>query len=449
MLNRIISFFLLAALFTGGLSQPAANAIADGTIACGTSGSFTIASNVVTGNTDCVGSVNIPIGVTSIGVAAFINSNTITTVTIPEGVTTIEFVAFASTPSLHSVSLPSTLVSIGQQAFAQSHLSSIELPEGLVTIGVEAFYNTPLTGLIAIPNSVRTIATYAFAFTQPTYLRLGTGVTSIGAFAFTGQSTLAGVSYCGLSVPAIVSGYAYNNSLHPVCRALVRFDANGGAGHMASLLSFTNTTITPNAFTRSGYTFDDWSTTANGAKVYSDAAAFTFVDGTDVKLVARWIANVSPEPSPQEIAIARAKAIITMQNTLISKYGAGTLPSLSDYISADFTQISLTSVGSVNGEMALFAPSAITMNTISKIVNKYYVVERFSTPETCKLVYPADLINIGVIPAGNLHKTEITLNLRKLSSSDIDTYSELNEQAQIQMNRIDLRQNRLRILLQK
>ena len=52
----------------------------------------------------------------------------------------------------------------------------------------------------------------------------------------------------------------------------VKFNANGGTGSMANetFESGVAKALTANAFTRTGYTFSGWATSASGSKVYSD-----------------------------------------------------------------------------------------------------------------------------------------------------------------------------------
>ena len=73
----------------------------------------------------------------------------------------------------------------------------------------------------------------------------------------------------------------------------VKFNANGGTGTMANE-SFTYGTakaLTANAFTRAGYTFQGWATSANGAKAYSDKQSVSNLatsSGEVVNLYAVW-----------------------------------------------------------------------------------------------------------------------------------------------------------------
>ncbi len=57
------------------------------------------------------------------------------------------------------------------------------------------------------------------------------------------------------------------------------------------------TTLTPNSFAKTGYTFSGWNTAANGTgTAYADAAIFPF--STSATLFAQWSANLSASPSP-------------------------------------------------------------------------------------------------------------------------------------------------------
>lgn len=67
----------------------------------------------------------------------------------------------------------------------------------------------------------------------------------------------------------------------------VSFNPNGGTGAMASQSASAPTTLTPNAFTRSGYTFVSWNTAADGSgTAYANRAVYPFT--ASVTLFAQW-----------------------------------------------------------------------------------------------------------------------------------------------------------------
>ena len=73
----------------------------------------------------------------------------------------------------------------------------------------------------------------------------------------------------------------------------IKFHANGGDGTMSSRQGKTDEKVTlpQNLFTRNGYTFAGWSTSANGALVYTDKAEYTVGAEASVTLYAVWSAN--------------------------------------------------------------------------------------------------------------------------------------------------------------
>ena len=199
---RTTSLVVLVTAFLFSLSVNPANAVSDGTVNCGTSGTFTIAGNVVTESDACLGSVEIPRGVTSISNGAF--SREITSVSIPDSVLTLPSVAFidarniteftvhADNPNFYSPTsgpnsgvlfnkdattlvrfpgakgnsyvIPNTVTRVGPYAFyALFSMTSITLPNGLTTIGNAAFASlVAVTTLSEIPTSVTSIESSAF-----------------------------------------------------------------------------------------------------------------------------------------------------------------------------------------------------------------------------------------------------------------------------------------------
>jgi uncharacterized repeat protein (TIGR02543 family)/LPXTG-motif cell wall-anchored protein len=77
--------------------------------------------------------------------------------------------------------------------------------------------------------------------------------------------------------------------LQSVLGKTVDFRQNGGTGTMPAQTSDTASTLSPNAFTRSGYTFAGWSSTPTGTIEYTDVAAYGFA--SDLTLYAIWTAN--------------------------------------------------------------------------------------------------------------------------------------------------------------
>ena len=76
----------------------------------------------------------------------------------------------------------------------------------------------------------------------------------------------------------------------------VAYDSNGGSGTTASSSHTYGiaSSLTANSFTRTGYTFAGWATSAGGAVVYADQASvvdLSSINGVTVTLYAKWAAN--------------------------------------------------------------------------------------------------------------------------------------------------------------
>src|SRR5690554_5518516 len=73
------------------------------------------------------------------------------------------------------------------------------------------------------------------------------------------------------------------------------FNPNGGSGTMPNqtIVSGATANLNSNTFTRTGYVFAGWSTSASGAVVYTDNDAYT-MGGTDMTLYAHWDVYVGP-----------------------------------------------------------------------------------------------------------------------------------------------------------
>jgi len=68
----------------------------------------------------------------------------------------------------------------------------------------------------------------------------------------------------------------------------ITFNANGGSGEIKALTAEEGTeiTLTANAFTREGYTFSGWATSASGNIIHTDGAKITLTE--DITLYAQW-----------------------------------------------------------------------------------------------------------------------------------------------------------------
>ena len=113
----------------------------------------------------------------------------------------------------------------------------------------------------------------------------------------------AGYTFNNWNTAANGTGTAYANSasyaftvnvtLYAQWTALanksVTFNANSGTGTMSAQSTNVATNLTANSFTRSGYTFNNWNTAANGTgTAYANSASYAFT--VNVTLYAQWAA---------------------------------------------------------------------------------------------------------------------------------------------------------------
>jgi uncharacterized repeat protein (TIGR02543 family) len=91
----------------------------------------------------------------------------------------------------------------------------------------------------------------------------------------------------------------------------VTFNVNGGEGTMANQTASAATALTANSFTRSGYTFTGWNTSADGTgTAFADAASFAFT--ADQTLHAQW----APVPVAQPATVVPVAQPATVDSTL-------------------------------------------------------------------------------------------------------------------------------------
>lgn len=213
------------ALAAGSLAAapPANAAVFSGSVPCSGGTSALVVNGVLMDATSCVGSVEIPAGVTSladgafknsgitrvtfesastltaIGMSAFENTN-ISSIKIPAGVTTVGSFAFKNATNLSSVTFMSgsVLVDIGASAFeGAANLPEIAIPASVTSIGDKAFYGASKLDLVFFPGDDPTVGLDAFAGVK----------TSAIAQVMTEESGygLTGAAWNGLNVQTEVS----------------------------------------------------------------------------------------------------------------------------------------------------------------------------------------------------------------------------------------------------
>ena len=101
-------------------------------------------------------------------------------------------------------------------------------------------------------------------------------------------------TYTGLAGSTNSQGLSIDDfsiTLVAVTSHTVTFNKNDGTGTTTTQTSSSSANLTSNSFTRTGYTYTGWYTTANGSggTAYADGASYSFA--ADVILYAQWTAN--------------------------------------------------------------------------------------------------------------------------------------------------------------
>jgi uncharacterized repeat protein (TIGR02543 family) len=174
----------------------------------------------------------------------------------------------------YTLAVASGAIAPGGQALVQTSATT-----GATTTSGSATFVPPA---IAVSGSIG-----AVIFTTTTS-STGLQVASGGVISVTG--TLAAGSYTVSGTDHDASGdvgtWTYTLTVTNGLQT-VNFEPNGGTGTMAAQTEDQPTPLTLNKFTRAGYTFVDWFTSANGTGTpYANGASYSFA--TSITLYAQW-----------------------------------------------------------------------------------------------------------------------------------------------------------------
>ena len=151
------------------------------TPSCGTSGTFTISNNAVTGHTSCTGTVTIPEGVTSISTAG------------------INGVGFRGAAISGVVTLPSTLKTIGAYSFRDTGAISVVIPKGVTSLSGELHFQfSKITSVtFETPTSLTQLPKGVFSSSLASLI-VPEGITSLG-------DSFIGADLRNLSLPSTIN----------------------------------------------------------------------------------------------------------------------------------------------------------------------------------------------------------------------------------------------------
>ncbi|MBQ8719567.1 MAG: leucine-rich repeat protein [Clostridia bacterium] len=244
--------------------------------------------------------LDIPDSVTFLGSAAFYNCEKIKTLEIGSGLKHIADYTFYNCSSVEAIVIPTNVKSIGKYAFRGcSTAKDLTISEGVESIGNFAFYKCENVKKLVLPASLTTIGDYSFRnMSKLTAVMIGSNLVNVGKHSFYGNSATIYTEF--ESVPSTWSE-RWNSSYRPVVWGVTLSEDNG---YVVSFVKNANSIeniseLKPSsAPSRKGYTFDGWSTEANGKSVYAADNFISAPDGTT--LYSLWSEGEPVDPEVPE-----------------------------------------------------------------------------------------------------------------------------------------------------
>ena len=185
------------------------------------------------------------------------------------------------------------------------------------------------TGTMAVEseNTPTALALNSFKRSGYTFKKWSTAANGTGSiyadgstYPFTSSTTL----YAQWTVVKVVKVVKKGKGIKKPAAHVVRFNAHGGTGSMATEKDTVPTGLTANRFTRGGYSFVQWNTAANGSgSNFANGALFPFTSSTT--LYAQWKAKkvVAAKPAVDAVVTlgkfaAKSSILSTALQTQVS-----------------------------------------------------------------------------------------------------------------------------------
>lgn len=308
-LNNNLTSLTFSGIIPSGSPWDAPSAVSiSGKVACGSNGYFVISSNTVTGNYDCRGSVNIPVGVTGISSSSFDAH--------PSDGSAGAQNRYGSTmtPNVTSITIPNTVTGIGSFAFRQSGLTSLTIPNSVTSIDIYAFAFSTQIASLTFGSGLTFIGNAAFADARLiTSLTIPDGVSTIGGDAFVGATGITTLNYCG-NADLTGTGLPNPASNASTCTSAPPTSLTATAGNGSASLAFTPGANFGAAITNYEYSLDGGSfTVLSPADTTTPVTIPGLTNGTTYSIRLRAVSvrgagaasvPVSVTPNPVTISVA-------------------------------------------------------------------------------------------------------------------------------------------------
>ena len=355
--KKAISTAITGGLLSALLLPTPAQAVPNGTVACSVSGTFTVLSNKVTGNTSCTGRAVIPSGITEISNDAFLSATGLTSAFVPNTVTYIGTQAFQQS-GLTTIDFEanSTLTTIASAAFQNIPLTSIVIPDSVVTLGNYQFWVDASLTSVVLPANLNTLQQYTFGqATALNSITLPIGLASIEANAFAVNTALTSYTYCGLTL----SSTALNTG------GLTGKTRNCTAAAIA--LSSTSEIVAPNT-ALTGYTITSPNNFGGGVVNYSISPSISNTPGLSFNTSTGRITGTPTTAAPAQTYTIAANNYATPSGTATFTITVGTPPPPPPIPDP----IQLSTVTGITPQTAVFGeatPVVISGKFVEKITN--------------------------------------------------------------------------------
>jgi hypothetical protein len=413
-------------------------------------------------------SITIPNSVLSIGPNLFQNTDYLTSVSLGSGITEIPARVFEHSHALTSLTIPSSVRSIGYGAFwAATALTSITIPDSVESIGQYAFKDMLALESLVIGNGVTTLGNSAFSdnLRLLSYRYCGTGV---NASALT-SAGLGGKTR--LACPAVITAGSEPNSQVatfpsgvlvadiPASSALpaIKVAFGATAPQAVTVIPTTNSaSLSATPFMTSGslkivdiqianhdgsdvtvclegastdllyhYTGGEWvelpERSYNNGQVCGVTNSFSPFTAAPAKLLTA--INSSADRAAAEAAAKREAEVRTARADIVEVFKSSKAATTELFAQADIRGITKANIDDVNAEIALLpVDSRTSVTEIVKIARKYEVVGNIASGYVGR-VFPAALVEIGLISATSPNKTVLTMMIKKLPIKDRESFT--------------------------
>jgi len=448
-MRRLAILATTLAIFSSVFTAISAQAVADGTVNCGTSGTFTIVSNIVTTNTNCRGSLTIPEGVTEIANSAFNispdRSSYITSIIFPNSLTIIKESAFRAASNLTSINFGTGLQSIVHWNFADSTaLTEVTIPSTVTSLGVGVFYLSTQLETVTFLGNAPSTSSFTFGSVKAgAVANISSGATGFGAVGSTWSNLIVSAA---LAAPAFT--LSSSSETRTVNTAATGFTINSTGGTIASFAISPSSPAGMSFNTTTG-AFTGTPTSVASATAYTITA--TNASGSATRTFTLTVSAAAVvDNSAQEAAEAAAKREADKRAAraeLVARYKNSQKASVELFALAEIPGITKENIEALEVEI-LAHPSELRaeITQVLKMSRKYEVVGMMASDRivTC---YSNSLIEIGLIHEESNHKAALMAAIKKLPVDERSSYAEIKEAIDNEMAEIQSRKDRLATVL--